>query len=592
MQSLLRLLPYLSRYRLPFWLGNGGLLLARVFEALIPLLLRQGIDSIAAGRPELLLPSAGIAACVVGRFFAIASSRRIIRRLGVAVGYDLRKRVYDHLQKQGTRFFARYPTGDLMARAINDIGLVRQLVADGTRTIIVLFFSAIVGLCFMTALSPSLTLLLLPPLPLITVVAYLYARRIYTASTAVQEGFSSLSDRVQENMNGIRTIQALGQEDAETERFGSRNAGYADQYYDLMRMNSALQSLMPLLGASCTLVILGVGGGQVLAGEMSVGTFTSFFWYVGMLLWPVREAGSMVNLVQRGAASASRLFEILDAEPEIEDRPVPDAPRRLGGAITLRGVSHSYEGARGPAVDGIDLEIAAGETLAIIGRIGSGKSTLLKLIVRILDPPPGSVLLDGRDVRELPLKMVRQQVALVPQEPFLFAETLRANVSYDDPTRPLEEVWGATEAADLRETAQSFPRALETMVGERGVTLSGGQKQRATLARGFIREAPVLLLDDCFSSVDTETEEHILRRLRELRTGLTTVLVSHRVSTARRADRIAVIERGRIAELGSHEELVAKGGLYAALERSQRRREHLIEELGGLEAEALPAESA
>jgi ATP-binding cassette subfamily B protein len=187
---------------------------------------------------------------------------------------------------------------------------------------------------------------------------------------------------------------------------------------------------------------------------------------------------------------------------------------------------------------------------------------------------------------------VRQQVALVPQEPFLFAETLRANVSYDDPTRPLEEVWGATEAADLRETAQSFPHSLETMVGERGVTLSGGQKQRATLARGFIREAPVLLLDDCFSSVDTETEEHILRRLRELRAGLTTVLVSHRVSTARRADRIAVIERGRLAELGSHEELVAKGGLYAALERSQRRREHLIEELGGLEAGALPAESA
>jgi ATP-binding cassette subfamily B protein len=311
-----------------------------------------------------------------------------------------------------------------------------------------------------------------------------------------------------------------------------------------------------------------------------------------MLLWPVREAGSMVNLVQRGAASASRLFEILDAEPEIEDRLVPDAPRRLGGSISLRGLSHVYDGSRTAALDGIDLEIAPGETLAIIGRIGSGKSTLLKLIVRILDPPPGTVLLDGRDVRDLPLKMVRQQVALVPQEPFLFAETLRANVSYDDPTRPLEEVWDATEAADLRETARSFPDALETVVGERGVTLSGGQKQRATLARGFIREAPVLLLDDCLSSVDTETEEHILRRLRELRVGLTTVLVSHRVSTVRRADRIAVIEGGRIAELGSHEELVAKGGLYAALERSQRRREHLMQELDGLAAEGLPAESA
>jgi ATP-binding cassette subfamily B multidrug efflux pump len=592
MSSLRRLLPYLSRYALPFWFGNGGLLLARVFEALIPLFLKQGIDSVADGHPALLMPSLGILACVLARFVTIVASRRVVRRLGVAVAYDLRKRVYAHLQRQGPRFFAKHPIGDLMARAINDIGLVHQLVAQGTRTILVLFFSAVVGFLFMLVQAPGLTLLLLPPLPVIAVTAYLLARRVYGASTTVQEGFSDLSDRVQENFNGIRTIQALGQEDAETARFGIVNGDYAERYYELMRMNSLIASIMPVLAAVATLVILGVGGTQVLAGALSIGTFTSFFWYVGMVLWPVREAGNMVSLVQRGAAATTRLFEILDHTPEIQDQPSPDAPEELHGAIALRHLTFTYPDAPSPTLDGIDLDIAPGEMLAIVGRIGSGKSTLLKLIVRILDPPPGSVLLDGHDVRDLQLATARSQISMVPQEAFLFQLSLRDNVAYHDPGLSIAEVWGAAAAADLKATTERFPDKLETIVGERGVTLSGGQKQRATLARGFIRNAPVLLLDDCFSNVDTETEEHILRQLRELRKGMTTVLVSHRVSTARRADRIAVIQNGRIAELGTHEDLVSRGGIYAGLERAQRRREHLIEELDEKDADTIQQESA
>jgi ATP-binding cassette subfamily B protein len=590
---LRRLLPYHARYRLPFWAGMTGLLLARVFEAAIPLYLRDGIDLIVAGnsaladgrtsitdaQATLIWPALAIAACVVIRFVFIVFSRRVIRRIGVAVAYDLRKRVYAHLQRQGPAFFSRHPTGDLMARAINDINLVRQLVGMGLRTILVIVFSAAVGFAAMLWLAPSLTVLLLLPLPVIGVFGWRLSRRVFAQSLAVQEGFAALSEQVQENLNGIRTVQALVQEAQEVERFDRVNSEYADRFFTLSRTNSYIQGVMPWLGAFATVIILGYGGGKVLAGELTVGTFVAFFTYVSMVLWPVRQAGQMVTLWQQGASGCARLFEILDHIPEIEDAPVADVPGLIQGRIELRSLHYRYPGSRGDVLHGIDFDIAAGETVAVLGRVGSGKTTLLKCFVRLLDPPSGQLLIDGFDVRAYPIAQLRHQVVLVPQDPFLFADLLRHNLSYDDPARDDALIWSAVDDADLRNTILAFADALDTAVGERGVTLSGGQKQRSTLTRGLIRGARVLILDDCFSSVDTETEERILRRLRAARRGLTTLLVSHRVSTARHADRIIVLTDGRISESGTHSELIARNGWYAELERSQRRRVRLLDAL-------------
>jgi ATP-binding cassette subfamily B protein len=558
------------------WWGLGLLAFARVFEALIPQLLKRAIDDLTGRRGTLLLAAAvGIAACTLARFAFIWVGRRAIRRIGLAVAYDLRNCLYDHLQRQGPLFFARHRTGDLMARAINDIGLIRQTVALGTRTVFVLVFSALVGFAFMLRESVELTLLLGLPLPGIFLTGLLMSRRVHAQSLLVQEGFSALSERTQENLAGIRTIQALVQEEQELARFQKTNESFVRRYLDLIRTNSLLAAYMPGWSSVATLVVIVAGGSRVLSGELTLGSFTAFLWYLNLVLWPVREAGAMINLFQRGAAGADRLFELLDHPPEIADAPAAGGPLELLGAIELRGLRYRYPGAARDALAGIDLRVAPGETLAVLGRVGSGKSTLLRLLVRMLDPPPGTLLLDCHDVRTLPLALVRDEVALMPQEAFLFSDSVRENLAYDDPDRSHDAVESAAWAADLAETLAQFPDGLETPVGERGVMLSGGQKQRVTLARALVRDTPVLLLDDPFSSVDSSTEARILERIVRLRAGRTTVLVSHRVSAVRAAERIVVLEAGRIVESGRHAELLAHGGVYARLARVQGRRASL-----------------
>jgi ATP-binding cassette subfamily B protein len=591
-RPLWRLLPLVAKHGWAFWGGMFFICLGRVFEAFMPLFVRQGVNRMAGHDWHLAVPVLAILALAVLRYATVAYGRQLVRLVGVTVTYDMRERLYWHFELQGPRFFARFPTGDLMARAINDLNLVRQLIGVGSRTLIVLGFSGIVAFGFMLFLSAKLTLWLVPVMPFIAVMGYVLSKRIYEQSTVVQEGFSSLSESVQENLNGIRTIQTHAQEDREVARFRSVSGAYADNYFRLMVLNAALNAWMVVFTGLAVVIIMGFGGWQVLHGEMSVGTFTAFTLYLGMAVAPIQQSGQIVSMFQRGSSGAARLFEVLDYEPEIRDAPDAAPLDTIGGDIKLQHLSYTYprrasaKDARAgslvmgqAALSNVSLHVRAGEMIAILGRVGSGKSTLLRSIVRLLDPPPGTVYLDGRDIRLLPIAQVRSQIALVPQDPFLFADELGRNISYDNPKRDADEIWSAAEAADLEDTIEHFPDHLRTLVGERGVTLSGGQKQRTSLARGLIRDTPVLLLDDCFSSVDTETEEHILSRLKQLRAGRTTLLVSHRVSTARHADRIVVLEDGRIAELGTHAELLARDGIYANFARVQGRREELAHEL-------------
>lgn len=577
LKSLLRLGPFVRPYRVRLAVGVAAFGLARLFEGLVPFFLAQGIDRISSGNGDVGGPALGIAVAVLARYLVVTQARYMVRSAGQLVAFDLRRRLYEGLQQQGVKFFAKHSIGDMMTRAVTDISLIQRLIAMGTILVIILVYASLVGFGFMLYFSPSLTLLLLPPLPFIFLHAQRSAKQMGAASLQVQNRLSDLAALTQENLAGIRTIQAMAQEDNEIRRFDRTNLRYANAFYRQAQVNSRMMAWMPSLAAVCALTILGYGGHLVLTGEMTAGALVAFFMYVNMVVQPFRVAGFIVNLVQRAGVASQRLFEVFDLPPEIPDQPQPtpanQVRRAIRGAIDIRGLSYRYAPERPLALDEVRLRIGRGEMVAIMGRVGSGKTTLLQLLARLLEPPPGTLRIDGLEVRAYPLAQLRAQVALVPQDPFLFGQPLKANLTYDDPNRSLERIWAAAAAADLKETIAGFPEGLDTIVGERGVTLSGGQKQRAALARGLIRQAPVLALDDCFSSVDTETEERILTGIRRDRAGSTTLLVSHRVSTARHADRIVVLEAGRVAESGTHQELIKHGRLYAELERRQRNGE-------------------
>lgn len=575
MDSLKRLIPIVYPYRWRIASGYLTFFIARFFEISTYYLVSKGIDYIAAlirHKPTphgLGVVTAGIIACVLLRLVFVIHARRVIRRAGIQVSYDLRQRLYSVVQGQDSEFFSRMSVGDIMTRAIQDIGLVQRLISFGSIQLVIMVYAPLFALTAMLSKSPSLTLLILPLLPVIFVYAYRISKSMSLTTRAMQDRLSDLAEHVQENLSGIRTVQAQAQEENEITRFFSTNQAYANAFYAQSRIQSLMSAWMPLFASAAQLVIITYGGYLVMHKQISIGDLVFFLSCLNMLLQPIRMAGMFVTMVQRAAVGTRRLFEIFDNDPLIRDEPSHATPDVVAGRFEVRQLTFTYPHADEPVLKNIDLQIAAGESIGIVGRVGCGKSTLLKQFTRMVNTPRGQLYLDGHDVCDYPIAQLRAQMAQVLQDPFLFGEPLRSNISYDDPERHLEVIWDSAEAAALRDTIVEFPAQMETVVGERGVTLSGGQKQRATLARGLIRNAPVLILDDCFSSVDTETEEHILSRLGTMRAGKTTILVSHRVSTLRHCDRIVVMEEGRIVELGSHEALLRKDGIYAALERIQ-----------------------
>jgi ATP-binding cassette subfamily B multidrug efflux pump len=566
MPHLRRLLPALSRHRRAVALGLLALLATTAFSVAGPWVLRHAIDDLAkeVTRGKLWAYAGALLGLIVAEGFFRYHQRMVLIGVSREIEYELRNEVFLHLTLLSPRYYQEHRIGEVMSRATNDMSAVRMVLGPGimyTATTVATFAGAAT---LMVAISPRLTVLALIPLGLVSWLVRHYGRQVHDRYERVQAQLAEMNALVQENLAGARVVRAYAQEAHEEARFAAANEEYVARNRRLVWISGILNPGINFLMGLGALTVLWLGGRMVVAGRITLGEFVAFGVYLAMLNWPMIALGWVVNLFERGEASMGRIHAILDAAPEIRDvDPLPVAEVR--GDVEFRNLTFSYDGV--PVLHGVDLRVPAGTTVAIVGPTGSGKSTLVGLIPRLFDAPPGTLFVDGHDVRRIPLATLRGAVGFVPQESFLFSTTVRENVAFGAGADGRVE-WAAG-VAQLEKDLRDFPQGIETTVGERGLTLSGGQKQRAALARALATDPRILVLDDALSAVDTETEEQILGGLREVMRSRTTFLVSHRVSTVREADLIVVLRDGAIVERGTHDELVGRGGFYADLHRRQ-----------------------
>jgi ATP-binding cassette subfamily B protein len=565
-------------------LGTICVFLTNGIWILFPQIILRAVDDLYLGvtRHKLVTYALLLLAVAAGKGIFQFLTRWVVIGVSREIEFDLRNDLFRHLEGLSYSYYQRTRTGDIMARATNDLNAVRMLLGPAimysANTIV---FTA-GALAFMLSISPKLTLYAFLPLPIVSITIQHFGRKIHERFERIQAMFSDISARAQENFSGVRVVRAYVQEEAEIAAFETANQEYIKRSLKLVRLMGMLwPTLETMLGLAIVLV-LWLGGREVISHRISVGEFVAFNTYMVQLTWPIIALGWVINIFQRGTASMGRINEILTEKPEIEDseevkRSTSEtlAPTQIRGEIEFRNLNFSYNST--PVLRDINLRIPAGNSLAIVGPTGSGKTTLVSLIPRIYDAEPGSVLIDGIPIREYPIATLRHNLGFVPQETFLFSETVRENIAFGKEDATDDDVRSAARTASIAEDIESFPEQYKTIVGERGITLSGGQKQRTAIARAIIRNPRILILDDALSSVDTHTEDKILNHLREIMQGRTTIFISHRVSTVRNADRIAVLHNGRIVELGTHDELVAKDGYYTGLYNKQLLEEELAE---------------
>lgn len=574
------LFPYMRRYKRGYAWGAVSVVLNNAIWIFFPMVIGVATDDLlhhGVTRRKILVYAGILLAIALAKAVFLFLTRWILIGISRDIEFDLRNDLFLQLEKQSAEYYQQRRTGDIMARMTNDLSAVRMLLGPAIMYSANTVLFSVGALFFLLRISPWLTLYALAPLPVASILVQAMGRKIHDRFERIQAMFSDISAQAQENFSAARLVRAFAQEDAQIKAFDTSNREYVRRALRLVQLMGMLWPTLEFMLGIAMVIVLLVGGHQVLTHRITAGQFTAFTIYTVMLTWPMIALGYVVNLFERGTASVVRIHELLAEKPTIDDSGAKPATEQheIVGDVEFRHLSFSYGDAA--VLADISLKIPAGSSLALVGLTGAGKTTLVNLIPRLYDAPDGTVLIDGRPVREYSLEQLRRSIGFVPQETFLFSETIRENLLLGAPDAGIDAMLDAAEAAHIRREIEEFPRGFETSVGERGITLSGGQKQRSSLARALVLDPRILVLDDALASVDTYTEERILEELRRRMVGRTTILISHRVSTVRNADRIAVLANGRIEELGTHEELLARGGYYYGLYEKQKMEEELAE---------------